>query len=102
MHRRAFAPIEHSKLNAGRVDRLAHRAAHGVDLADDLTLTNAANRWVAAHDLSITPTARDAHLAAEHYRRKTPRSDVPGLLDDDRLDIVVGESAATGLEALQR
>ena len=49
VHRRAFAAIEHAELNAGGVDRPAHRAAEGVDLADDLPLGDAADRRVAAH-----------------------------------------------------
>ena len=49
VHRRALAAIEHAKLNAGGVDRPAHRAAERIDLADDLPLADAADRRVAAH-----------------------------------------------------
>ena len=49
MHRRAFAAIEHPKLNARGIDCLAHRAAERIDLANDLPLADAADRRIAAH-----------------------------------------------------
>ena len=49
VHRRPFAPVEHPKLNARRVDRPAHRAAQRVDLAHDLPLADPANGRIAAH-----------------------------------------------------
>ena len=49
VHRRTFAAIEQAELDAGGVDRPAHRAAQGVDLADDLSLGHAADGRIAAH-----------------------------------------------------
>jgi hypothetical protein len=49
MHCRALAAVEHSELNAGGVDRPAHRAAERIDLANNLALADAADRRIAAH-----------------------------------------------------
>ena len=49
MHGRALGAVEHAELDAGGVDDLAHLAAEGVDLADDLPLGDAADGRVAAH-----------------------------------------------------
>ncbi len=49
VHRRAFAAIEQPKLNAGGVDRAAHRPAEGIDLTNNLPLGDAADRRIAAH-----------------------------------------------------
>ena len=49
VHGRALGAVEHAELDAGGVDDLAHLAAEGVDLADDLPLGDAADGRVAAH-----------------------------------------------------
>ena len=49
VHGRALGAVEHAELNAAGVDDLAHFAAQGVDLADDLPLGDAADGRVAAH-----------------------------------------------------
>ena len=49
VHRRALGAVEHAKLDAGRVDRLAHDAPERVDLADELRLADATDRRVATH-----------------------------------------------------
>lgn len=49
VHRRAFAAVEHPKLDSRGVDRFAHQAAQGVDFADDLTFGDSTDGWVAGH-----------------------------------------------------
>ena len=49
VHGGAFAAIEHAELDAGGVDGAAHRAAQGVDFADDLPFGHAADGRIAAH-----------------------------------------------------
>ncbi len=46
---RALGAVEHAELDAGGVDRQAHQAAEGVDLADHLPLGEPADRGVAGH-----------------------------------------------------
>ena len=49
VHGRALGAVEHAELDGRCVDDLAHLAAEGVDLADDLPLGDAADGRVAAH-----------------------------------------------------
>ena len=49
VHGGALAAVEHAELDAGGVDGQAHRAAEGVDFADDLPLAHAADGRIAAH-----------------------------------------------------
>jgi len=48
-HRRTLACVEAAPLDAGQIGRMRHRAAERVDLLDQMTLADAADRWVAAH-----------------------------------------------------
>ena len=48
-HRRAFGAIEQAELDAGLVGQPAHQAVEGVDLANQVTLAQAADGRVAAH-----------------------------------------------------
>jgi hypothetical protein len=49
VHCWAFGTVQHSKLNAARVNHPAHLAAKGINLADNLTFRNTTDGWVAAH-----------------------------------------------------
>jgi hypothetical protein len=49
MHGRAFATIEHPKLDPCFVDGLPHEATQGIDFAYNLTFSNPANGWIATH-----------------------------------------------------
>ena len=49
VHRGPFTAVQHAKLNARGIDRPAHRPAQRVDLANDLALSDAADRRIAAH-----------------------------------------------------
>jgi hypothetical protein len=61
-HGRALGTIEHAELNARRIRRLAHQAAKGVNLADDLPLAHAPDGRIARH-------LRDGRAAQGHKRR---------------------------------
>jgi hypothetical protein len=45
----AFARIEDAELDAGLVGRCCHRTAERIDLLDQMSLANAADRWIAGH-----------------------------------------------------
>jgi hypothetical protein len=49
VHRRTFAEIQHPVLQSSSIDRFAHQSAAGVDLTDNLSLSDTPNRWIAAH-----------------------------------------------------
>ena len=49
LHGGTFAPVEHSELNPGLVDKPSHDAAQSVDFANDLPFSDAPDRRVAAH-----------------------------------------------------
>ena len=82
MHGGAFAAVEQAKLNARRVDRPAHDAAEGVDLADDLTLGDSADGRITAHlaDRVLiegdkrSPRA-DARRDVSGFAARVPRAD---------------------------
>ena len=89
MHRRAFAAIEHAKLDAGGVDRPAHRAAERVDLADDLPLADAADRRVAAHLADGVAIGREQRGLGPQPRSRQRRlgPGMPGA-DHDHVEFV--------------
>ena len=85
MHGRALGAVEHAELDAGRVDDLAHLAAEGVDLADDLPLGDAADGRVAAHLADGVGVHRQQGGAQPHARGGQGGLDagVAGADDDD-------------------
>jgi hypothetical protein len=48
-HGGTLAPVEQTKLDAGRVRHAAHHAIHGVDLADQMPLADPADCRIAGH-----------------------------------------------------
>ena len=58
-HGRALARIERPELDACLVDRRRHRPAHGIDLARQVPLANAADSGVAAHLAQRRDVLRD-------------------------------------------
>ena len=48
-HRRPFASVQQLEMNAGRVRHLAHQAVKGIDLANQMSLADPADRRVARH-----------------------------------------------------
>ena len=86
MHRGALRLVQHPKLEASDVDDAPHLAAESIDLADDLTLGDAADRGIAAHG----PDGVGAH-GEESGAQAHPRSREGGLrprvagADDDHV-----------------
>jgi hypothetical protein len=85
VHRFALAAIEHAKLDAGGINRPAHRTAERIDLSHNLAFADSANRRVAAHLANGVAIRRQ-----ERGLRPQPRSGkrglsscVPGAHDDD-------------------
>ena len=66
---RTFAGIESTELDAGTIGRLRHRAAERVDLLDQMTLADAADRRVAAHLPERLDALRQQQRAHAHARR---------------------------------
>ena len=91
VHGRPLAAIEHAKLDSGRIDRLPHEAAKGVDLSHDLPLAHAADRRIAAHHADGIEVRRQQRRLRPHPRRRRGRfsSGVPGA-DDEDVEVVVG------------
>ena len=85
MHGGAFAPVEQAELDGGRVGDHAHRAAEGVDLADDLPFRHAADGRVAAHLADGVDVDREQRRAEAHPARRQGRFQpgMPGANDDD-------------------
>src|SRR5262245_11842351 len=48
-HRRSLATIEHAKLDAATISDAAHQPIERVDLADQVALAEATDRWIARH-----------------------------------------------------
>jgi hypothetical protein len=49
MHRRTFAPVQDAKLDAAPIGGSAHQTIQGIDLANQMTLAEAADGWIAGH-----------------------------------------------------
>ena len=49
VHGWTFANVQHAKLNAGRIDRLAHQATQRIDFANHVAFADPADRRIAAH-----------------------------------------------------
>ena len=45
----AFAAVQNTELNPGLIDDAAHHAAQGIDLANEMSLTESADGWIAWH-----------------------------------------------------
>ena len=62
--RRSLAPIEQTKLDAGRVGHPAHQAVESVDLTHQMTLAEPADRRIAGHDADRVGAQRDQRRRA--------------------------------------
>ena len=95
VHRRAFADVEHAELDAGAVDGEAHRAAEGVNFADDLALGDAADRRVTGHLADgIEVRREEGGLGADTGSGEGGLG--PGVAGADYHDVVViGENHAS-------
>ena len=85
VHGRAFAAIEQAELDAGGVDRPAHRAPQRVDLADNLPLGHAADRRIATHLRHGIAVGGQQSRARPHPRRGQRRftAGMAGADDED-------------------
>jgi len=85
VHRRPLAAIEQAELDGGGVGQEPHRAAEGVDLADDLPLGHAADRRVAGHLADRVGVDRQQGRPEAHPRRRQGRlqAGVTGADDED-------------------
>ena len=88
-HRRALANVQHSELEAGRVDRSPHRSAERVDFPNDVSLADAADRRIATHLRDRVEVSRQKSRFRAHSRRRQRRFR-PGVsgADDDHVEIV--------------
>ena len=101
VHRRPLAAVEQAELDGRGVGEHAHRAAQGVDLADDLPLGHAADRRVAAHLADGVAVDRQQRGPQPHPRRGQ-RGLEPGVAgaDDDDVEIVRSRDIGGLLEIL--
>ena len=68
LDRRPLAGVQHANLDEGAVDDAPHRAAKGVDLADDVALGGPADGGVARHQRHRVQVHRHEEGAASHAR----------------------------------
>jgi len=64
----AAGGVEQAELDAAGVGDLAHDAAEGVDLADQMALGDAADGWVAGHLGDEVEVEREERCAQTHAR----------------------------------
>jgi hypothetical protein len=87
VHRRPLGAVEDAELDARGVDRAAHHAAEGVDLADELRLADAADRRVAAHLADGVAVGREQSRAGPEPGRGAGRLH-PGMAGPDHDHVV--------------
>ena len=85
--RRSLAAVEHAELDAGAVDRPAHDAVEGVDLAHQMSLGETADRGVAGHLADGRRVVGEQQRARAQARRCRCRLG-PGMAaaDDDDVE----------------
>jgi hypothetical protein len=71
---RTFAPVEHPELKRRQIGGSAHDSTQRVDLANDRSLGDTADRWIARHLADRLERARD-----DRYARPSPRGCHTGL-----------------------
>ena len=96
-HGRALARVQRAELDAGAVGGDRHRAAHGVDLAHEVALADAADRRVAAHLADGREALRHEQRARTHPGRREGRlgAGVAAADDDDVVRSCPSMSGAT-------
>ena len=67
-HGGALAAVQYAKLDAGLVYAMRHLAAHGVDLAHQMPLGNAADGRIAGHQGNAVQVGRENRRATPHAR----------------------------------
>ncbi len=85
MHRRPLAPVEQAELDGRGVGKDTHRAAQGIDLANDLPLGHPPDRRIAAHLPDRIAIERQQGRPKTHSRGRQRRLDpgMPGAYHDD-------------------
>ncbi len=98
VHRRSLAPVEQAELDGRGVGEDPHRAAQGIDLADDLPLGHAADRRIAAH-LADGIAVHGQERGSQPHPRGRQRGFQPGMAgsDDDHIEPVgISHVSASG------
>ena len=86
--RRARGRYEHAELDPDRVGEAAHHSTERVDLANELSLCDAADRGVAGHPPDRRPRPRQKRRAPAHPRRGVRGLDAGVTAADDE-DLVL-------------
>ena len=63
-----LSPVEDAKLNAAAVGNAAHQSVERVDLANEVALPQASDRWIAGHRSDGIEPMRDKRRARAHAR----------------------------------
>ncbi len=84
-HRRTLAAVEHTKLDAAPVRDAAHEPVERIDLADQVALSEPADRRIAGHGTDGREAMGDQRGRRAHSRSGSRRfaSGVPATDDDD-------------------
>ena len=88
VHGRSLGAVEHAELDGAGVDHLGHFAAQRVDLADDLSLGDAADGGIATHlrhGIGVHGQQRGAQT--EPGRRQSRLGAGVAGADDDHVEI---------------
>ena len=86
-NRRALAAVEHAKLDARRVDHLAHQPADRVDLAHHLALAETADGRVARH-VTDGLAGHGDHGGSRAAPRRRPGRLGPGVTTADHNHVI--------------
>ena len=95
-HGRPLARVQHPELDAGAVGGERHRAAQRIDLADQVTLADAADCRVAGHLTDGVDVVGQQQRAAPHTGRGECRlgAGMAAAYDDDIKEVLAHETAS--------
>ncbi len=106
LHGRPLAGVQHADLDEGLVGDLAHLAAEGVDLADEVALGRAADGGVAGHEGDVLQVHAEEEGPAPHAggRQRCLAAGVAGADHDDvvHLDPILQHALVLGRSSARR
>ncbi|MBB4191045.1 hypothetical protein GGD53_001186 [Rhizobium aethiopicum] len=90
-HGRTLFAVQHSELDAGNIGNAAHQAIHRVDLTNQMSFAEPADRRIAGHDPDRVSSVGNERSYRTEARSRTGRlSPCMAAADDDHIIATIG------------